>query len=59
MKKPIKAAAKEMSKDGKGMPEAKGMPDGKGKPDAKGIPDAQMSKMGKKTDAKKPVAVKK
>ena len=34
MKKPIKAAAKEM-------------------------PDAKMSKMGKKTDAKKPVAVKK
>jgi len=41
MKKPIKAAVKEMSKDGKGMP------------------DAKMSKMGKKTDAKKPVAVKK
>ena len=47
MKKPIKAAAKEMSKDGKGMPGGKGMP------------DATMSKMGKKTDAKKPVAVKK
>ena len=53
MKKPIKAAAKEMSKDGKGMPDAKGMSYGKG------MPDAKMSKMGKKTDAKKPVAVKK
>jgi len=44
MKKPIKAAVKAA---------AKGMPDGKG------MPDAKMSKMGKKTDAKKPVAVKK
>ena len=48
MKKPIKAAAKEMSKDGKGMSK-----------DGKGMPDGKMSKMGKKTDAKKPVAVKK
>jgi len=44
MKKPIKAAAKAA---------AKGMSYGKG------MPDAKMSKMGKKTDAKKPVAVKK
>ena len=54
MKKPIKAAAKEMSKDGKGMPDGKGM-----SKDGKGMPDGKMSKMGKKTDAKKPVAVKK